>query len=139
MHIPPRPVSNFAHSDYQSTRCSEAAIQASHVHPIVPPSSVHRSHGFNFLRRVVYDVLGSPGRRSDSSFSANLWTHGLCTDYGARSWRYQWWLLDGWLALLYLIDFVAIAYLWRPSPNNRRYVPSLSADGAASRLTSAAH
>ena len=41
-------------------------------------------------------------------------------DYGAKSWKYQWWLLDGWLALLYLIDFVAIAYLWRPSPNNRR-------------------
>ncbi|KAH9835933.1 lung seven transmembrane receptor-domain-containing protein [Rhodofomes roseus] len=44
----------------------------------------------------------------------------LAEDYGARSWRVQWWLLDGWLALLYLIDFVAIAYLWRPSPNNRR-------------------
>ncbi|KZT75008.1 hypothetical protein DAEQUDRAFT_17258 [Daedalea quercina L-15889] len=44
----------------------------------------------------------------------------LAEDYGARSWRVQWWLLDGWLALLYLVDFVAIAYLWRPSPNNRR-------------------
>lgn len=41
-------------------------------------------------------------------------------DYGARSWKYQWWLLDGWLALLYLVDLVTIAYLWRPSPNNRR-------------------
>ncbi|PCH33992.1 hypothetical protein WOLCODRAFT_112920 [Wolfiporia cocos MD-104 SS10] len=44
----------------------------------------------------------------------------LAEDYGAKSWRVQWWLLDGWLALLYLVDFVAIAYLWRPSPNNRR-------------------
>ncbi|KAH9937302.1 protein PTM1 [Fomitopsis serialis] len=44
----------------------------------------------------------------------------LAEDYGARSWRVQWWLLDGWLALLYLLDFVAIAYLWRPSPNNSR-------------------
>ncbi|TCD66492.1 hypothetical protein EIP91_001317 [Steccherinum ochraceum] len=41
-------------------------------------------------------------------------------DYGARSWKAQWWLLDGWLALLYLADFIAISYLWRPSPNNRR-------------------
>ncbi|KAH8099260.1 lung seven transmembrane receptor-domain-containing protein [Cristinia sonorae] len=41
-------------------------------------------------------------------------------DYGARSWKIQWWLLDGWLTLLYLIDFTAISYLWRPSPNNRR-------------------
>ncbi|TBU63788.1 lung seven transmembrane receptor-domain-containing protein [Dichomitus squalens] len=46
----------------------------------------------------------------------------LAEDYGSKSWRSQWWLLDGWLALLYLVDFVAIAYLWRPSPNNRRYV-----------------
>ncbi|EPT01530.1 hypothetical protein FOMPIDRAFT_1059714 [Fomitopsis schrenkii] len=44
----------------------------------------------------------------------------LAEDYGARSWRVQWWLLDGWLALLYLVDFVVIAWLWRPSPNNRR-------------------
>ncbi|KAI0719950.1 lung seven transmembrane receptor-domain-containing protein [Cerioporus squamosus] len=44
----------------------------------------------------------------------------LAEDYGSKSWKSQWWLLDGWLALLYLVDFVAIAYLWRPSPNNRR-------------------
>ncbi|THH33161.1 hypothetical protein EUX98_g1064 [Antrodiella citrinella] len=44
----------------------------------------------------------------------------LAEDYGARSWKVQWWLLDGWLALLYLVDFIAISYLWRPSPNNRR-------------------
>ncbi|KAI0962052.1 hypothetical protein AcV7_000979 [Taiwanofungus camphoratus] len=46
----------------------------------------------------------------------------LAEDYGARSWKVQWWLLDGWLALLYLAVFVSIAWLWRPSPNNRRYV-----------------
>ncbi|CCM04443.1 uncharacterized protein FIBRA_06623 [Fibroporia radiculosa] len=44
----------------------------------------------------------------------------LAEDYGSKSWRVQWWLLDGWLALLYLVDFISIAYLWRPSPNNRR-------------------
>ena len=44
----------------------------------------------------------------------------LAADYGAKSWKYQWWLLDGWLTLLYLIDFVAIGYVWRPTPNNRR-------------------
>ncbi|GBE77694.1 hypothetical protein SCP_0105760 [Sparassis crispa] len=46
----------------------------------------------------------------------------LAEDYGAKSWKVQWWLLDGWLALLFLVDFVAIAWLWRPSVNNRRYV-----------------
>ena len=43
-------------------------------------------------------------------------------DYAAKSWRIRWWLLDGWLALLYLAGFVSIAWLWRPTANNRRYV-----------------
>lgn len=28
--------------------------------------------------------------------------------------------MDGYLALLYLVAFSSIAYLWRPTPNNRR-------------------
>ncbi|KAJ7110018.1 lung seven transmembrane receptor-domain-containing protein [Mycena epipterygia] len=46
----------------------------------------------------------------------------LAEDYSAKSWRVRWWLLDGWLALLYLVAFTAISYLWRPSANNRRYL-----------------
>ena len=42
--------------------------------------------------------------------------------YAASSWRTRWWLLDGFLVLLYFIVFTAIAYLWRPSDNNARYV-----------------
>lgn len=41
-------------------------------------------------------------------------------DYAAKSWRARWWLLDGWLALLYLFSFGAITYLWRPSDGNTR-------------------
>jgi len=44
----------------------------------------------------------------------------LAEDYAAKSWRVRWWLLDGYLALLYLVAFSAIAYLWRPTLNNRR-------------------
>jgi hypothetical protein len=40
-------------------------------------------------------------------------------DYAANSWKYRWWLLDGWLALLYLCAFWSIAYLWRPTDHNR--------------------
>ncbi|KAG7452349.1 uncharacterized protein BT62DRAFT_1071496 [Guyanagaster necrorhizus] len=54
-----------------------------------------------------------------SSFS---FSGRLAEDYAAKSWKVRWWLLDGWLALLYLFAFVTIAYLWRPSENNRRYV-----------------
>jgi len=56
-----------------------------------------------------------------SSFS---FSGRLAEDYAAKSWKMRWWLLDGWLALLYLVSFVAIAYLWRPSPNNRRLAMS---------------
>ncbi|KIM47770.1 hypothetical protein M413DRAFT_209068 [Hebeloma cylindrosporum] len=52
---------------------------------------------------------------SSMSFSGRL-----AEDYAAKSWRVRWWLLDGWLALLYLTGFVLIAFLWRPSENNRR-------------------
>jgi len=52
--------------------------------------------------------------------SSFTFSERLAEDYGAKTWRVQWWLLDGWLALLYLVDFAAIAWLWRPSPNNRR-------------------
>jgi len=44
----------------------------------------------------------------------------LAEDYAAKSWKVRWWLLDGYLALLYLVAFTSIAYLWRPTPNNRR-------------------
>ncbi|KAF8913100.1 protein PTM1 [Gymnopilus junonius] len=52
---------------------------------------------------------------SSMSFSGRL-----AEDYAAKTWRLRWWLLDGWLALLYLTGFVLIAFLWRPSANNRR-------------------
>jgi len=44
----------------------------------------------------------------------------LAEDYAAKSWRVRWWLLDGYVALLYLGAFSSIAYLWRPTPNNSR-------------------
>ncbi|KAL9716500.1 hypothetical protein Ac2012v2_000948 [Leucoagaricus gongylophorus] len=48
----------------------------------------------------------------------------LAEDFEAKQWRVRWWLLDGWLALLYLVAFGGIAYLWRPSANNRRLAMS---------------
>jgi len=56
---------------------------------------------------------------SSMSFSGRL-----AEDYAAKSWRVRWWLLDGWLGLLYLTGFVLIAFLWRPSENNRRLAMS---------------
>ncbi|KAI0257174.1 lung seven transmembrane receptor-domain-containing protein [Lactifluus subvellereus] len=52
--------------------------------------------------------------------STLTFTGRLAEDYAARSWKVRWWLLDGWLSLLYFFAFGGIAYLWRPSANNSR-------------------
>ena len=44
--------------------------------------------------------------------------------YGAETWQTRWILLDGWLATLYLLVFSSIAFLWRPSANNKRLAMS---------------
>lgn len=45
-------------------------------------------------------------------------------DFLAGSWPYRWWLMDGYLTILFLIVFTAIAFLWRPTGNNRRLAMS---------------
>ncbi|KAG9072317.1 hypothetical protein KI688_000087 [Linnemannia hyalina] len=42
-------------------------------------------------------------------------------DWPANHWRIKWFLLDGWLNILYLIVFTVIVILWRPTENNKRY------------------
>jgi len=56
-----------------------------------------------------------------SSFS---FSDRLAEDYAAKSWKIRWWLLDGYLAILYFVAFWAITFLWRPSANNRRLAMS---------------
>ncbi|KAL8680396.1 MAG: hypothetical protein Q9186_003425 [Xanthomendoza sp. 1 TL-2023] len=39
-------------------------------------------------------------------------------------WKTRWFILDGWLNLVYMIDIAYVAYLWRPTANNRRFAMS---------------
>ncbi len=39
-------------------------------------------------------------------------------------WQTRWFILDGWLNLVYLCDIAFVAYLWRPTANNRRFAMS---------------
>lgn len=39
-------------------------------------------------------------------------------------WQTRWFILDGWLNLVYFADVVFVAYLWRPTRNNRRFAMS---------------
>jgi len=45
-------------------------------------------------------------------------------DFAPSHWQTRWFILDGWLNLVYLADVGFIAYLWRPTVNNRRFAMS---------------
>ena len=45
-------------------------------------------------------------------------------DFVPTHWKTRWFVLDGWLNLVYLADLAVIAYLWRPTANNRRFAMS---------------
>lgn len=72
----------------------------------------------------VISSMSFSGRFAEGWFhsSPRLVCFSLLLDYAANTWRTRWWLLDGYLALLYLASFCLIIFLWRPSENNRRYV-----------------
>lgn len=64
---------------------------------------------------VAVIVIGAFFLISSLSFS-----NRLDQDFGPKTWQSRWVLLDGWLGVLYLAVFLAIAFLWRPTANNRR-------------------
>jgi hypothetical protein len=45
-------------------------------------------------------------------------------DFAPSHWQTRWFILDGWLNIVYFADVAFIAYLWRPTPNNRRFAMS---------------
>jgi hypothetical protein len=45
-------------------------------------------------------------------------------DFAPTHWQTRWFVLDGWLNLVYLADVAFVAYLWRPTDNNRRFAMS---------------
>jgi hypothetical protein len=45
-------------------------------------------------------------------------------DFAPTHWQTRWFVLDGWLNIVYLADVCFVAYMWRPTPNNRRFAMS---------------
>jgi hypothetical protein len=45
-------------------------------------------------------------------------------DYVPFHWKTRWFLFDGWPNVVYFADVAFIAYVWRPTPNNRRFAMS---------------
>ncbi|KAF3902937.1 hypothetical protein AA313_de0210449 [Arthrobotrys entomopaga] len=61
--------------------------------------------GFFFINSLTFAGTGSP-------------------DFVPTHWQTRWFVLDGWLNLVYLVDLAVIAFLWRPTLNNRRFAMS---------------
>ncbi|THX12029.1 putative integral membrane protein [Aureobasidium pullulans] len=59
-------------------------------------------------------------------FFVNSWTFAGVSDedFVPTHWSSRWFILDGWLNLVYLADVAFIAWLWRPTANNRRFAMS---------------
>lgn len=64
---------------------------------------------------VAVIIIGAFFVLSSLSFS-----NRLDQDYGPDTWQTRWVLMDGWLGLLYFVVFFSIAWIWRPTANNRR-------------------
>jgi hypothetical protein len=45
-------------------------------------------------------------------------------DFVPFHWKTRWFVLDGWLNIVYFADVTWIAYVWRPTANNRRFAMS---------------
>lgn len=59
-------------------------------------------------------------------FFVNSWTFAGTRDedFVPNHWSTRWFILDGWLNLVYFADVVFVAWLWRPTANNRRFAMS---------------
>lgn len=45
-------------------------------------------------------------------------------EFITNHWKSRWFMLDGWLNVVYFVDFCLIAFIWRPTANNRRFAMS---------------
>ncbi|KAK9321232.1 lung seven transmembrane receptor-domain-containing protein [Lipomyces orientalis] len=61
--------------------------------------------GFFFVNSLIFADRNSP-------------------DFIPSHWRSRWFVLDGWLNVVYFFDFLVIAFLWRPTRDNRRFAMS---------------
>lgn len=59
-------------------------------------------------------------------FFVNSWTFAGVSDedFVPSHWSTRWFILDGWLNLVYLADVFFVSWLWRPTANNRRFAMS---------------
>lgn len=57
-------------------------------------------------------------------FNSFTFASASSPDFVPFHWKSRWFVLDGWLNLVYFADVAWIAYVWRPTANNRRFAMS---------------
>lgn len=59
-------------------------------------------------------------------FFVNSWVMAGTTneDFVPTHWQTRWFILDGWLNLVFFFDVGFMAWVWRPTANNRRFAMS---------------
>ncbi|KAI6715859.1 hypothetical protein JHW43_001681 [Diplocarpon mali] len=80
---------------------------------------------FSMYRKLWWAILGSI-LVIFGFFFFNSFTFASAgdPDFVPFHWKTRWFILDGWLNLVYLGDVVFIAYMWRPTANNKRFAMS---------------
>lgn len=69
-------------------------------------------------------------------FLINSWNFAGVSneDFVPTHWQARWFILDGWVNVVFFVDVAFIAYVWRPSANNRRF--AMSDEASRHALTS---
>ena len=76
-------------------------------------------------RRLWYIILGSIVVIFGFFFLNSFTFAGRSDpDFVPNHWKTRWFILNGWLNIVYLIDIASVAYIWRPTANNRRFAMS---------------
>lgn len=70
-------------------------------------------------------------------FFVNSWIFAgqSAEDFVPNHWKGRWFILDGWLNLVYFFDVAFVAYVWRPTANNRRFAMSDEVSESLQKLT----
>nr|POF18635.1 membrane protein ptm1 [Quercus suber] len=80
----------------------------------------------NSLNLTMKDLMERKQTVKASMYRKLCWTFAGSNreDFVPNHWQTRWFILDGWLNLVYFFDVAFIAYVWRPTVNNRRFAMS---------------
>lgn len=74
------------------------------------------------FRNLRYAIIGSIGLLLAFFVVNGLFFHKSDDrDFINSQWQTRWFLIDGWLSILFFTIFAAIMWLWRPTANNQKY------------------